>query len=832
MEKTQPSIICPMNPLEFSLTFIKKMRNQPKIISKPSPRQAIAIPQLLLAKFFRKGTIKIDDMIDCAVVTSFPENQRIAKRVAEEILFLRIRTEEISLENMDISSDILSEFEEIEESDQIDAIKEILNEDNLSKMIDMDKLRNVRDFYENFLENLANDEYSSINRTMGEDPEEILRQELSSMEEVRDYVKDKLRQKIGSMNPDELKMAHQLELDDEILNESPRSREKITIKALNKEDIIKELTNIINSNINEAAKTLEYLKKCQALPQEQEQEIKDEITDKISNLEELTNVISSLGKISDLENMQEIINNTIEKFNFPQSYQLAENLDNYQPGLLKALVDSWENQVRTGGNSPPINHLAKYNMRGYSWYSMLENAVKEEISALKRNFNASDQLRNLTFNLKSLGRDCTNLVCRNEILDFINEAMDESINSTQSAPQLRKLVSLFRNHDFAPTYESITKAGKKVGMSDEEILELIEPNYEILKKAIQSGSRFDRISNIAKSINLQDYQYRELIKLAMDHNNRSALAALGHLNLSTALANAESVGGQAAMEEMVSSLTAGSGENLLVQWFNNRDYIPPSIKNQVKEMAKNLLIDIGVNYANSKIGSTEFGPIASNIVKPYTLGDDLDLIDIDETLDSILNKGKSIELIDRDDFFVSITMEGRRAVSILLDISGSMSGEKLSYMAICATMLTYALRNDELAMCFFESNTHEIKNIDEKIDIEELAEELLSLKTMGGTMIQKALQWTQKNLSNEKTDAREKLNIMFTDAALFDFQPAIFELQKLDAMGVKTVIIVPEFNYSADKVKELIKKSKGYLITVQKWRDFPSLVSEILSNRN
>jgi hypothetical protein len=65
------------------------MREHPDIPlpSKPSPRQAIAIPDLLSSKKMRHGFIQAKDFIQAAVVTSYPDNQAIARRIAMEIIF-------------------------------------------------------------------------------------------------------------------------------------------------------------------------------------------------------------------------------------------------------------------------------------------------------------------------------------------------------------------------------------------------------------------------------------------------------------------------------------------------------------------------------------------------------------------------------------------------------------------------------------------------------------------------------------------------------------------------------------------------------------------------
>jgi len=79
--------VFPENPCEFAVEFIRRMRNHPDIIQMPSPRQVLSIPNLIISRFYRKGSITPNDFIEISTVTSFPDNQNLAKDIAFEILF-------------------------------------------------------------------------------------------------------------------------------------------------------------------------------------------------------------------------------------------------------------------------------------------------------------------------------------------------------------------------------------------------------------------------------------------------------------------------------------------------------------------------------------------------------------------------------------------------------------------------------------------------------------------------------------------------------------------------------------------------------------------------
>ena len=77
--------VFPENPCEYAVEFIRRMRNHPDIIQMPSPRQVLSIPNLIVSRYYRKGSITPNDFIEISTVTSFPDNQDLAKDIAFEI---------------------------------------------------------------------------------------------------------------------------------------------------------------------------------------------------------------------------------------------------------------------------------------------------------------------------------------------------------------------------------------------------------------------------------------------------------------------------------------------------------------------------------------------------------------------------------------------------------------------------------------------------------------------------------------------------------------------------------------------------------------------------
>ena len=88
----------------FVPEFIHRMRRSREVVEKPSPRQGIAMCDLLMPRYMRKGDLSIQDFVDVAVHTSKVDNQDVAHRVAIEIL---MDVEESDAEQPEMDTDAL-----------------------------------------------------------------------------------------------------------------------------------------------------------------------------------------------------------------------------------------------------------------------------------------------------------------------------------------------------------------------------------------------------------------------------------------------------------------------------------------------------------------------------------------------------------------------------------------------------------------------------------------------------------------------------------------------------------------------------------------------------
>jgi len=824
--------VFPENPCEFAVEFIRRMRDHPDIIQIPSSRQVLSIPKLILSRYYRKGDLSPNDFIEISTVTSYPDNQDLAKDIAFEILFPNYKKnmmgeffqEDQGLTDEPLDSEVKTEMEQLQ--DLIDEIE--------SKSVDTDAMHKLEQFLQELNQHRNEDPYESALHFFNDDSE-LYKEEISSLNDLLEEAKNRMMEKINSLDPEDLKAGNSLGLNDLIQEQSLREWEKMASKALNNQDITKDLENLFNSkNIEDLIQTMKFMSETKApLSKDNLQSMRNELEKQIKNLDQLFNAAKNLGKTPNFD-MDKVLENSLNQSSFDHNFNLANSLDQYfGTNLREKMLDKLNQQSQNMPMNLSLEALTKGAIASKSWNSLLQQALQNAIKNAMSQSKKSEAFKSLSHQVQQLMNSCQNIHSSEKISQELPDLVKKTLDSCENPEQLRNAVEFLRKIGLQPQSDDIKDVGKKLDMPEDEIYELIEPNYQLLKKlAEKEEADFQRVFNLMEQIKDQlNYdRIKELIASALAAGNREALGALGHFDLGEALKGAEQVGGEEGEDMLISSLTAGSGENLLKQWFTHRQILPEQAKQKVKELAKVLLVELGIYYARARLGSAVTGPIPINLVRPYNIGDDFDNIDLEATIFNILEKGKKLEHIDYDDFFVFETARGLRSACFELDISGSMTGEKLAYMAICVTMLVYGLRKDEIAVTYFESDTHVLKNINEDIDLEQLADELLSVKARGGTVVKRALEWARTQFK-EKSGSREKLNILFTDAEIFDLQQAVEELRIMRSMGVDFILVCPENQFNLKEAKKMAKIAGGQLLTIKDFNEFPKLISDIIKSK-
>ncbi len=826
--------VFPENPCDFAVEFIRKMRVHPDIIQIPSSRQVLSIPKLLLSRYYRKGNITPNDYIEISTVTSFPDNQNLAREIAFDVLFPNYKKNILKtfFKDNDVG-EFDNDLKDTLIKSELDQLQDLIDEIELSKSIDGNLIEQMEQFIDE-LNQRRNEDQIKAALNFFTDDSELYKEEINSFRKLLEEAKKKLTQRINSLEAEDIRAANSLDLSELIQENSKRIWEKITSRALNNQDISKSLEDLIKSGkLEDLLQTIKYLDKTQAVSKDYLSNLKDDLKNQINNLDQLFNAAKTLGEPPNF-NLENVLDKSLQNSSFEHNFNLANSLDQfYGTNLRGPLLEKLDQKSIESQMNISLESLTKAAFANKSWNSLFNQALQNAINEATKQNKKFEAFKSLTHQLQQLANSCANMHCSQKMALTLPDLTTKTLKSCETPSQLKNVTEFLRKIGLNPNSKDIEEFGKKLSMSDEEISELIEPNYQLLKKLVdKKAANFERLSNLMNQIKdqINPERLKELVSSALASDNREALGALGNFNLSKALEEAQRIGGREAQEKMISCLSAGSGENFLKQWFMHRNQLPQNTKQAVKELAKKILIDLGIYYSRARLGSSTTGPTPINVVRPFTIGDDFENIDLEETIFNILEKGKKIDHIKYDDFFVFETAKGLRTVCFELDISGSMTGDKLAYMAICVTMLVYGLRKDELAITFFESDTHVLKELDQKIDLDSLADELLNVSARGGTRIQSALEWARKQFKIN-SNSREKLNVLFTDAEIHDLKQAIDLLRVFRSLGVDFILVCPEASYNLKDARKIIKIAGGQLLTIKDWDQFPKLISEIIKSR-
>ena len=122
--------------------------------------------------------------------------------------------------------------------------------------------------------------------------------------------------------------------------------------------------------------------------------------------------------------------------------------------------------------------------------------------------------------------------------------------------------------------------------------------------------------------------------------------------------------------------------------------------------------------------------------KYYEPGDDFD---VEETIELLLESACSPKMITYDHIVGIGRMERKAKAIIILDTSGSMSGEKIAHAAISASVAAHLLRGGELCLITFNSDA-DVRKASSPAEATKLIEEILDVVPIGYTNIKRALE--------------------------------------------------------------------------------------------
>ena len=210
----------------------------------------------------------------------------------------------------------------------------------------------------------------------------------------------------------------------------------------------------------------------------------------------------------------------------------------------------------------------------------------------------------------------------------------------------------------------------------------------------------------------------------------------------------------------------------------------------------NTLSSLGRSLEKRKTGKS--GSDESFIKKPYTLGDDIDSIDFEDTLDNIVNGAHDPTSITPDDIIVREEIGETVTAVLLQDVSRSMYQYFSS--VIPSFILTYSsLKQAKRGLCIFAGNAYPVKSIIEEMDEEKavsayygMINASMSDQLTLGTMGTATFRWAEEEL--EKAGGGRKMVFLFSDCGFNEFGSPIDIVRRLNERGAEVIVAHPDIN--------------------------------------
>ena len=235
----------------------------------------------------------------------------------------------------------------------------------------------------------------------------------------------------------------------------------------------------------------------------------------------------------------------------------------------------------------------------------------------------------------------------------------------------------------------------------------------------------------------------------------------------------------------------------------------PETLRRAREIAARLAVSRPRTDRTARRGA---GDVAS---VPYRGGSDD--IDLDRTLEQLTEH----PVPDDEDIIVRERVTTTRSVVLLVDLSGSMRGERARTAAAAVGALAAELARDNLAVIAFWSDAAVLSRLGQHVPPERLVESMLRIPARGLTNLAFPLQVARRELA--RVPARDARVLLLSDCvhnAGPDPRPFAARLPRLDILLDTTGEQDPEL------ARDLARLGRGRLRQVRGYRDVAPALSE------
>jgi Mg-chelatase subunit ChlD len=198
-----------------------------------------------------------------------------------------------------------------------------------------------------------------------------------------------------------------------------------------------------------------------------------------------------------------------------------------------------------------------------------------------------------------------------------------------------------------------------------------------------------------------------------------------------------------------------------------------------------------------------------------------DDIDLDRTVEQLVEH----PVPEDDDIIVRERVRTRRSVVLLVDVSGSMRGERVRTAAATVGALAAELDRDDLAVVAFWSDAAVLSHLGQHVPPQRLLDTMLRIPAKGLTNIAFPLQVAARELA--RVPARDARVLLLSDCvhnAGPDPRPLAARLARLD------VLLDTSGEQDADLARELARLGHGRLRRIRTYTDIAPALSAVFAS--
>ncbi|MGE3324261.1 MAG: VWA domain-containing protein [Acidimicrobiia bacterium] len=239
----------------------------------------------------------------------------------------------------------------------------------------------------------------------------------------------------------------------------------------------------------------------------------------------------------------------------------------------------------------------------------------------------------------------------------------------------------------------------------------------------------------------------------------------------------------------------------------------PAVKAAAKQIAALLGLKRQRNLRHAKRGP------GRAISLPYRF--DADEIDLDRTLEILAER----PFPEPEDIIVRSRVRTRRAVALIVDVSGSMKGEKAKVAAATVGALAGELHREELTIVAFWKDCAILHTPRQRLDPGQVLDDLLRLPAKGLTNVSAGLQVAAEELA--RSSARQRIAVLLSDCVHNAGEDPRLISARLPRLHV---MLQNDGEHDAWLAGELARTGGGLLASVRTARDVAPALNRLLAD--